>query len=303
MTVYADYEFASTKQWIPSLRISRGGQTLYHSEWGNSNPSQSYVLIVYSSSSQKAQPRAPDSQFLLPVNIAFYLVLLSHILAAAYAPIQDCDESFNYWEPLHYLSRGYGLQTWEYSPQYALRSWFYIAIHALPTKLLSFFARSKTFEFYVLRILLALCSAGTETRLFSAISRTLNPRIGIFYLMITALSPGTFYSSVAFLPSSFAMYMSNLGLAAFIDWRGGPRTAPGIMWFGIGALVGWPYSAILITPFLLEELVFASITGQGYETFRRFLDGTVRSLIVLVCNFPRLDNASSLILLGLSICC
>lgn len=34
---------------------------------------------------------------------------------------------FNFWEPLHYLFRGTGFQTWELSPQFAVRSWAYIA--------------------------------------------------------------------------------------------------------------------------------------------------------------------------------
>lgn len=212
--------------------------------------------------------------------------MLSHILAAAYAPIQDCDEVFNYWEPLHYLNHGYGLQTWEYSPQFAIRSWFYIVIHAIPAKLGSFLSRSKSFEFYFLRSLLAVVCAATETRLFAVISRTLNPRIGILYLMIIAFSPGIFHASVALLPSSLAMYTSNLGLAAFMDWRNGPKTAVGIMWFGIGAVFGWPFSGILILSFVLEEVIICIVTGQGYETFSRFLDGIVRSLIALVRRLP-----------------
>lgn len=39
---------------------------------------------------------------------------------------------FNYWEPLHYLTRGVGFQTWEYSPDYSIRSYFYLVIHTLP---------------------------------------------------------------------------------------------------------------------------------------------------------------------------
>jgi alpha-1,2-mannosyltransferase len=230
----------------------------------------------------KAEPRAPPPQFYLPLNIAFYLCLLSHVLAAAYAPIQDCDEVFNYWEPLHYLNHGYGLQTWEYSPEFAIRSWFYILLHAIPAKLGYVLGRSKVFEFYFLRTFLAIVCAATETRLFSVISRTLNPRIGIIYLIIVAFSPGIFYASVALLPSSFAMYTSTMGLAAFMDWRNGPKTAQGIMWFGIGAIVGWPFSGVLIASFILEETVICVVTGQGYDTSRRFLDGIVRSLIPLV---------------------
>lgn len=61
---------------------------------------------------------------------AFYVFFVANLIAASYAPIQDCDETFNYWEPTHYLSHGYGLQTWEYSPDYAIRSWLYVAIHS-----------------------------------------------------------------------------------------------------------------------------------------------------------------------------
>ena len=36
-------------------------------------------------------------------------------LAAAFVNIvHDCDEVYNYWEPLHYLLHGNGMQTWEY---------------------------------------------------------------------------------------------------------------------------------------------------------------------------------------------
>ena len=38
--------------------------------------------------------------------------------------VPDCDEVFNYWEPLHFLHHGFGLQTWEYAPEFSLRSYF-----------------------------------------------------------------------------------------------------------------------------------------------------------------------------------
>jgi len=195
--------------------------------------------------------------------------------------VQDCDETFNYWEPLHYLNHRYGLQTWEYSPEFSLRSWAYILIHALPTAFAGFLGNSKVAEFYGLRILLALVCAATETRLYSAICRTLNPRIGAFYLMIVVFTPGFFYASVAFLPSSFAMYTSTLGVTAFMDWHGGSKSAVGIMWFGVGALLGWPFAGALIIPFVLEDWAVGIWMGDTFEVFRKYLDGTVRCLIVL----------------------
>ena len=36
---------------------------------------------------------------------------------------------FNFWEPLHYITHGSGFQTWEVTPQFAIRSWAYILLH------------------------------------------------------------------------------------------------------------------------------------------------------------------------------
>jgi alpha-1,2-mannosyltransferase len=74
--------------------------------------------------------RRPTPYAIEPIK-AFYIFLVANLIAALFAPIQDCDETFNYWEPTHYLSHGYGLQTWEYSPDYAIRSWLYIGLHAI----------------------------------------------------------------------------------------------------------------------------------------------------------------------------
>lgn len=44
---------------------------------------------------------------LLALGLLRYMSATSNI-------IHDCDEVFNYWEPLHYLLYGSGFQTWEY---------------------------------------------------------------------------------------------------------------------------------------------------------------------------------------------
>lgn len=82
-----------------------------------------------------------------------------------------------------------------------------------------------------------------------------------------------------------------LGTAAFMNWQ----TAQGIMWFGIGATLGWPFAAALVAPFIVEEVFVASITGEPVGMLKRLLDGTVRSLIVLVCAFPTSRIAQELI--------
>lgn len=225
----------------------------------------------------------------LKPKVAFGIFLTANLVAAAFSPIQDCDEVFNYWEPTHYLNHGYGMQTWEYSPEFAIRSWAYTGLHAAIIhfgRLLPFL-HNKVAQFYFLRTVLGLVCALCETKLFSVISRTLNPRVAIFFLMAMVVSPGMYHASIAYLPSSFAMYTTMLGFSAFMDWSGQMRTAQGIFWFAVGSLLGWPFAGALVFPFIFEEVFLAVTTGQLVAGIRRLLDGAVRSLVLLVrTQFP-----------------
>jgi alpha-1,2-mannosyltransferase len=246
--------------------------------------------------------QSDNAEGLQPI-IAFYIFLASGLFAAFFSPIQDCDEVFNYWEPSHYLNHGYGLQTWEYSPVYAIRSWTYASIHSTIIALtkLAPFVGNKSAEFYFLRIGFAFVCAACQSKLFSVVSRSINPRIAIIFLIISVTSPGMFHASTAYLPSTFAMYTTMLGTAAFTNRKGGVRTAQGIMWFGIGATIGWPFAAALVVPFIAEEILIASITGESVQTLTRFLDGAVRSLIVLVRRFCDVNYSNAHIAIGNSI--
>ncbi|KAL6231318.1 hypothetical protein BDW75DRAFT_233690 [Aspergillus navahoensis] len=229
----------------------------------------------------RTKPRPPPPPFYLPLNVTLYICVISNGIAAFLAPIQDCDEVFNFWEPTHYLDHGYGLQTWEYSPVYSIRSWLYIAFHAIVGKIGSFVVGSKSSEFYFIRFFLAMICAACQTRLYSAICRALSPRIGLLFLIIVSFSPGIFHASAAFLPSSFTMYASMLGLAAFLDWRGGQKTAKGIMWFGLGAIIGWPFAGALLLPLLFEEIVIGFLSGNMQKVFSDVLNGTLGCLAIL----------------------
>lgn len=217
---------------------------------------------------------------------AFCVLLFVNLLASTYAPIQDCDEVFNYWEPTHYIAHGFGLQTWEYSPEYAIRSWLYVLIHAIPSGIAAVFVSSKVLEFYFVRGVLGLICAGCETRLFSTILRTMNPRIAVIFLLAMVSSSGMFHASVAYLPSSFAMYTTMMGAAAFMDVKDGLKTTEGIMWFGIGATIGWPFSAALILPFIPDELVYLKRTTDVNGVAIRVLGGVLRTLAIVVGPSP-----------------
>ncbi|KAF5123425.1 Alpha-1,2-mannosyltransferase alg9 [Metarhizium anisopliae] len=209
---------------------------------------------------------------------AFYVFFAAGMIAALYAPIQDCDETFNYWEPAHYLSHGYGLQTWEYSPDFAIRSWLYVGLHSIV---------GSVSEFYFIRYGLAFVCALCQTVLFKVISLTMNGRIGMFFLISTVICPGNFHASASFLPSSFAMYMCMLGAASFMNWRGGIKTAHGIFWFAAAGILGWPFASALCAPYLLEELVLVLFSDKDafIESIIRFFRGVIAGLIVLFFDF------------------
>ncbi|KAI2628428.1 mannosyl transferase [Xylaria nigripes] len=233
---------------------------------------------------QHAKRKTPSPFAIQPIT-AFYVFLAANFTAALFAPIQDCDETYNYWEPTHYLSHGYGLQTWEYSPDYAIRSWSYVALHAILGSFRRLLPRpTKVAEFYFVRFSLAFLCAFCQVILFRVISFTLNPRIGLFFLMALVMSPGNFHASTAYLPSSFAMYMSFLGAAAFMNWRGGLRTSWGIWWFAVGGILGWPFASALCAPFMLEEAIFALISDRQlfWEALIRLGRGVVAALLLLI---------------------
>lgn len=226
--------------------------------------------------------------FRLSSRTVFCIFASVNILAAAYAPIQDCDEVFNYWEPTHYLNHGFGLQTWEYSPEYAIRSWLYTLIHAIPAKIVLLWVLERRAEFYLIRIILACVCAGCETRLFSTISQSISPRVAVNFLIAMASSSGMFYASVAYLPSSFAMYTTMMGTAAFMGLYGGLKTNLGIVWFALGATVGWPFSAALIFPLLLDAFVSAGLIGNLKGFAYRIWDGILGTLVIVVSACSRL---------------
>uniref|UniRef100_A0A7E4W837 Mannosyltransferase n=1 Tax=Panagrellus redivivus TaxID=6233 RepID=A0A7E4W837_PANRE len=202
-----------------------------------------------------------------PFADSFMLKLLSsvRIASAFYTVINDCDETYNYWEALHLMVYGRGFQTWEYSPVFAIRSWFYISLHYFPTLFLSFLlADSKVAVFYTLRVLLGFFHGAAEFMLTKAIAARLGNTISKFYFIITLTSVGTFYAGSAFLPSTFAMIMNMFALAFWLQ----ERWFWSILSVATGALVGWPFAAVLGLPIVLEMVVLRR--HQLFWTFVKY---------------------------------
>lgn len=193
--------------------------------------------------------KSRSGTFSLQPSTAFKTFLSARLCYAIWSIITDCDETFNYWEPIHYLIHGKGFQTWEYSPAYAIRSYAYLWFYALPASFYShLLPANKILIFYGTRCFLALFCSLCETYFYKGIIRQYGPNVGRFALIFMILSSGLFISATAVLPNTFSMYMVYLVIGAWLQQNNK------ITLLGLAAttLVGWPFSAIACAPVGLD---------------------------------------------------
>ncbi|XP_043284847.1 alpha-1,2-mannosyltransferase ALG9 [Venturia canescens] len=183
---------------------------------------------------------------------AFKLLLSARFCSAIWSYITDCDETYNYWEPSHYLLYGNGQQTWEYSPEYALRSYTYLLVHMVPAQLYYYILEPNPVHvFYFVRCLLSIGCALAEVYFYLNVCREFGVHIARLTFVFLITSSGMFISSAAFLPSSFSMYWSTAAIAAWYA----RKYELAIFTTAISSLLGWPFAALLGIPIALEMLL------------------------------------------------
>ncbi len=139
------------------------------------------------------------------------------LTAGMCSSVADCDETFNYWEPAHFMLYGSGFQTWEYSPQFALRSYLYVLVHAAPAWVFDRLAQPhRVYVFYFLRCMLGVLSACAEVYLVSGVRRELGVNVARLTLAASIIGCGTFLAAPAFLPSSTSMWLTALAYGAWL---------------------------------------------------------------------------------------
>lgn len=237
-----------------------------------------------------------DSQRLNGLQIGIIaLNVLLRVYSAFFMIISDCDETFNYWEPLNLLIRGFGKQTWEYSPEYAIRSYAYLIPYAIvtyPVKLVGTFANIPSYyQFYWIR-LIALCgfTCFTELRLFYSINSSLNRKVGNWFLFLSSIAPGMSHAGVALLPSSFAMNCVTMATAnslLAISENNISYSVHAIVWFLIGGIVGWPFALALGLPFGLFILIQ---NINKYNTLFSLIKGCVFGLVSILIISTSIDS-------------
>ena len=184
-------------------------------------------------------------------DMVFIVTLFVRLCAALFSNISDCDETFNYWEPTHYLLFGSGQQTWEYDPKYALRSYFYLLPHAIPGFIYNLLLTpNKVVIFYITRCVLAFICSGCEVYFYQGVRREFGTNVAKITLCFSVLSAGMFISSTAFLPSSTSMLLLMLSYGAWFQ----KSYKIAIFTTALSTFVSWPFAALLGVSIALDIL-------------------------------------------------
>jgi alpha-1,2-mannosyltransferase len=208
------------------------------------------------------------------MTLPSYLVALHFAIRIALAnrcPISDCDEIFNYWEPLHFLNNGVGLQTWEYAPTFALRTYIYLMPLTFMERLyqiisniiplgsvhhLSSMSSTRQIDgpymFQLLRGTIAVGTAFCEIRLVSAIKKCYCQSTAYSTWCILLVSTGMFVAGPAFLPSATVMNCLMMSISDQLEHKFNNA----ILWGLISCLTtGWPFCAILFIPLAIQSIL------------------------------------------------
>lgn len=197
----------------------------------------------------ECSPRLCRSDWAPGVYTALKALLSARLCSAVWCIISDCDETYNYWEPTHFLLYGSGFQTWEYSPQFALRSYFYLLLHATPAWLYdAAVSGNRVLVFFFMRCMLALLCSACELCFYRGCVAVYGGAVGRVALCLMVFSAGNFAAATAYLPSSFAMYGVACGCGAWLLQR--PRLA--VLCIAVAALIGWPFAALAGVPIALD---------------------------------------------------
>ncbi|XP_073458526.1 alpha-1,2-mannosyltransferase ALG9 isoform X1 [Aquarana catesbeiana] len=211
---------------------------------------------------------------------AFKCLISARFCAALLSNISDCDETFNYWEPTHYLVYGKGFQTWEYSPAYAIRSYAYLWLHALPAWFhANILQANKVLVFYFIRCFLAFISCVCELYFYKAVCKKFGLHVGRIMLAFLVLSTGMFSAAAAYLPSTFCMYTTVIAMTGWYM----EKISVAVLGVAAGAIWGWPFSAVLGFP-IAFDLLFMK------QKWKSFINWCVVALIIFLVPLVAIDS-------------
>lgn len=211
--------------------------------------------------------------YYLQMVAAFLLLALTHYFAAAFLPVADCDETFNFIEPIHYLLYGSGKQTWELCTQYALRSWLFSWIYAWPAVFIRGAASLSSADVYFyLRIFNGRIAALAELFFVYSVWSAFSGKAAMVALLLLLVNYPIPHAAVSVLPTSFAMICNFVVLGCWLRTRDctsvtlskvdraasrGLRWSVGLALFFcvFGGVTGWPFAGLVSVPIGVDLLL------------------------------------------------
>lgn len=193
----------------------------------------------------------------------------------------DTDEVFGYWEPLHYLLYDQGMQTWEYSPAYAIRSYTFLTPFWVMSTLMDDIARVTDGRamFYILRVALGVFSVYCQYLFYSAVQWKIDANVGLLLKYLMYCSAGVLFYSTSFLPSAICCNFFLLSAASYIR-----RRDLHSIFYGCIAVccTGWPFVGVLFWPLGVHMLYRQATWGQHQGQPGPSAVGAVRNMAELV---------------------
>ncbi|CAC9462489.1 dolichyl-P-Man [Leishmania donovani] len=153
----------------------------------------------------------------LQMAAALLLLSLTHYFASCFLPISDCDETFNFVEPIHYLLYGSGKQTWEMCSRFALRSWLFLWIYAWRAVLIRGAASlSSVRVYFYLRIMNGCAAALAELFFVCSVWLAFSGKAAGVALLLLLSNYPIHHAAVSVLPTSFAMICNFVVLGCWL---------------------------------------------------------------------------------------
>jgi alpha-1,2-mannosyltransferase len=202
------------------------------------------------------EAKAPTAQPLASPGLVFSLLFA---FAAAVNHIDDTDETYGYYEPIHYLLYGIGMQTWEYSPEYSIRSYAFLAPFATIGAVLRAAGFSKLHIFFGIRLFIGQVMAFSVSNIVKNVKVVFGADRCTYLTATLVCCPGLFFCSTALLPSAIACTLVMAGMASFMSDHHGYTVLCGclaVLW------TGWPFVGLIFLPLGLL-ILYKEYAGSG----------------------------------------
>ncbi|CAH3148408.1 unnamed protein product [Porites evermanni] len=167
----------------------------------------------------------------------FKLLLSARFCSAFLSNISDCDETFNYWEPVSTKFNGSFLM-------HTTLGFLTMGSFHFDSQVMFFLSEIKI-------KLICVLSHWSFVDNFRGIMRQFGNHVARIAAVFMIFSTGMFISAAAFLPSTFAMYMV---LLSYGGWFAGNYVVA-VLATAAGAIIGWPFSAVLGLPIAWDILI------------------------------------------------